>query len=74
MNTQRITVSLPKYLYEDLVQLIPAGRVSHFVAQALENKLMEVDEDPIEEFIALRKKLPKAKKATILKAIKKGRA
>lgn len=47
MNTQRITVSLPKYLYEDLVQLVPTGRISNFVAQAVEKELIEVDIDPI---------------------------
>lgn len=73
MNIQRITVSLPDYLYEDLVRQMPAGRVSRFVAKAVEKELMELETNPIEEFIALREKLPKRQKTQILKAIKKGR-
>lgn len=72
MNTQRITVSLPNYLYEDLVKQMPAGRVSRFVARAVEKELM-AQSDPVEDFIVLRKKLPKKEKPQILKAIKKGR-
>ena len=70
---QRVTISLPKYLYEVLVQHIPAGKVSSFTAQALEKELMELDSDPFERFIELREQLPKKKKLTLLKAIKKGR-
>lgn len=73
MSMQRITVSLPQYLYESLVQLIPPGRVSNFVARAVERKLIELDTNPIEEFIDLKKKLPRKKKMAILKAIEKGR-
>lgn len=73
MNTQRITVSLPNYLYEDLVRQMPPGQVSRFVAQALERELMVLETDPIGEFIALREKLPKKTKTEIIKAIKKGR-
>lgn len=73
MSMQRVTVSLPKYLYDSLVRQIPAGKVSGFVTQALEKELMELDADPIKEFIKLRKKLPKKKKLDILRAIQKGR-
>lgn len=73
MNTQRITISLPKYLYEELVRQVPSGGVSNFVAQAIEKEMIKADIDPIEEFISLKDKLPKKKKATILKAIKEGR-
>lgn len=73
MNTQRITISLPKYLYENLLQQIPAGKVSSFVAQTIEKQLMTLPADPIDEFIDLRKKLPKRKKLDIIKAIKRGR-
>lgn len=72
-NTQRLTISLPKYLYEDLVQLVPIGQVSGFVTQAVEKKLIEFDSDPIEEFIELSRKLPRKGKIEIIKAIKKGR-
>jgi len=73
MNTQRITVSLPNYLYEDLVRQMPSGQVSRFVAQAVEKELIKLETDPIDEFVALREKLPKKEKTQILKAIKKGR-
>lgn len=73
MSMQRITVSLPKYIYEDLGERIPQGKVSSFVAQAVERKLLELKTDPINEFIALRKKLPKKSRAEVLAAIKKGR-
>lgn len=72
-NTQRLTVSFPKYLYEDLVQLVPAGQVSSFVAQAVEKELIEAENDPFEEFIKLRKKFPKKRRGEVIKAIRKGR-
>lgn len=73
MNTQRISVSLPDYLYEDLVRQMPAGRVSRFVAKAVEKELLELETEPVEEFIDLREKLPKKTKTEIIKAIRKGR-
>ena len=72
-NTQRITVSFPKYLYEDLVQLVPTGQVSSFVAQAVEKELIEAGGDPFEEFIKLREKFPKRRREQIIRAIRKGR-
>jgi len=72
-NTQRITISLPKYLYEDLVQLIPTGQVSSFVAQAVEEQLIEFESDPFEEFMKLRKRFPKKQREEIIRAIRKGR-
>lgn len=74
MSMQRITISVPKYLYENLAQQIPAGKLSRFAVQALEKELMKFNTNPIEEFIKLRKKLPKKKKLEILRAIQKGRA
>jgi len=73
MNTQRITISIPKYLYEDLLLQLPPRKISGFTTRALEKELMELETDPIEEFIKLEGKLPKIKKAKILRAIKKGR-
>lgn len=73
MNIQRITVSLPSYLYENLVRQMPAGQVSRFVAKAVEKELMKMEIEPIKEFIALREKLPKKNKAEIIEAIRKGR-
>lgn len=73
MSMQRVTISLPEYLYQDLVQRIPVGKVSSFVARVIERGLMELDVDPINEFIELRKELPRRKKLDIIRAIRKGR-
>jgi hypothetical protein len=73
MNTQRITISIPNYLYDNLVRQLPAGKISRFVAQAIEKELARVGEEPTEEFIALRRKLPKKTREEIIRAIKKGR-
>lgn len=73
MNTQRITISLPQYLADDLDRQIPAGQVSRFVSQAVEKEITKITVDPFDDFINLRKKMPKIKKDTIMKAIKKGR-
>ena len=62
MNLQRITISLPGYVYEKLVKQIPPRKVSHFVATVLEEKLLSSyikSADPIDEFLKLRKKVPK---------------
>ena len=73
MNTQRITISIPKYLYDDLALQLAPRKISSFAARAIEKELVEMETDPIEDFIQARKKLPKIEKAFILKAIKKGR-
>lgn len=76
MNLQRITVSLPDYLYQQLIALAPSRKVSAFVAEAIEAKVCTIDkndDDPVASFFALRDKLPKKKLATIMKAIHRGR-
>lgn len=78
MNTQRVTVSLPNYLYQQLVKSVPRRGLSSFIAHALEEKVASLifykKKDPIEEFFALRDKLPiKKTRRQILNAIKKGR-
>ena len=77
MNTQRLSVSIPRYLYDQLVTIVSTRQVSKFITQALEKYLLEEQEkvelDPINQFISLRKKLPKVSRQTILRAIKKGR-
>ena len=39
-NTQRVTVSLPGYIYDRLVKQVPERQVSRFVAGLLEEKLL----------------------------------
>ena len=76
MNYQRVTVSLPKDLFEDLINLIGKGKVSSFVAEATEEKILEKKlepKDPVEAFLALRKKTKKLSDSEIMTAIRKGR-
>lgn len=73
-NTKtRLTVSLPVWLYQELKRQLKVGEISSFVAQAIERALLEKEGNPVEEFIALRKILPKLKSKQILKGIRKGR-
>ena len=76
MNYQRVTVSLPKYIYEDLVNLLGKGKISSFVAEATEEKILTKKlepVDPINAFFAHKKNLPKFKHEEIMTAIRKGR-
>ena len=74
-NTQRITISLPDYLYQQLQTYAPKRQVSRFVTEAVEAKILDkkIPTDPIEDFIAFRDKLPKFTTKQILKAIHRGR-
>ncbi|MBU2052077.1 hypothetical protein KKH13_02620 [Patescibacteria group bacterium] len=80
MNTQRITISLPDYIYDQLIALYGRGKVSRFISQAAEKELMtkkiEKQTDPVEEFLNFTKnlKLPKMTDRQIKQAINKGRA
>lgn len=77
MNIQRITISIHDYLYQQLIKIAQPRKISHFVTQAIEKKILEtgVAYDPIDDFIAYMKKnkLVKKTREDILKAIKKGR-
>lgn len=76
MNTQRITVSLPQYIHEDLLASVSKRQLSRFVAEAVEERLLDQKikpADPIDQFLNLRKKLPKFSNKEILEAIRKGR-
>lgn len=73
MSMQRITISLPDYIYQTLAQQIPNGRVSAFVAQAIENGLVAFNDEPVKEFLMMKKKLPKKQDREIIRAIQKGR-
>ena len=72
-HTYRITISLPYTVYNNLRRYVEKGKVSRFIAEAVEKELAKIVSDPIEEFMALRAKLPKKDKAEVLKAIKRGR-
>lgn len=74
MNMNKITISIPRYLHEDLKSLVKKREVSKFVAKAVEKQLLEEKVGKTtDEFISLRKKLPKFSRNKILTAIKKGR-
>lgn len=76
MNYQRITISLPNYVYGDLLSLFGKGKVSSFVAEATEEKLLEkklAPKYPIKAFLDLRKITPKLDDDQIMAAIRKGR-
>ena len=74
MDTQRITISLPGYLYEHIKKNIPERKVSSFVASVVEEKLLSTKKiDPVEAFFNLRKTLPKMSLRKIIAAIEEGR-
>lgn len=75
LNRQRLTISLPVYLYELLVSRVETRRLSQFVAKILEKELIrdEIITDPIDDFFAIKPLLPKRTRAQIKDAIKKGR-
>jgi hypothetical protein len=75
MNTQRLTISLPNYLYQNLLKITEPRKISRFITSVLEEKIinLKTSQNPIKDFLALRSKLPKKKGDQILKAIKKGR-
>ena len=79
MATQRLTVSMPWYLYNQVKTRAVQGNVSQYVVAALKKKVGEEivasvkRSDPWEEFLALRKVLPKMSGRQIRVAINKGR-
>jgi len=77
MNYKRVTVSLPSYVYDDLVMLLPTGGISSYVAEAIEDRILDTKlkpkTDPFDEFINLRKITTKISDIEIMQAIHKGR-
>ena len=76
MNYQRITVSLPTHIYEDLLRLFGKGKISGVVAEAVEKRILDKKlepKDPVEAFFAHKKDLPKLTHRQIMTAIRKGR-
>ena len=76
MSYQRVTVSLPRNVYEDLLALFGKGKISSVVAEAEEEKVLEkklAPKDPIEAFFAHKKNLQKLTHRQIMAAIRKGR-
>ncbi|KKP47228.1 MAG: hypothetical protein UR39_C0005G0041 [Candidatus Woesebacteria bacterium GW2011_GWA1_33_30] len=76
MSYKRITVSLPDYLYEDMLALTPTRGVSGYVAEAVQKRVLQQKvkpEDAVTNFLALRAESPKKNIKQILNAIHKGR-
>jgi len=75
MNTQRLTISLPNYLYQNLLKIAEPRKISRFITSVLEEKIinLKTSQNPVKDFLALRSKLPKKNGDQILKEIKKGR-
>ena len=75
-NVQKISISMPRDIYQELVSFLGKGKISRFITEATEDKLLEeklVQKDPIEAFFAHKKDLPKLTHRQIMAAIKKGR-
>ncbi len=77
MNTQRITISMPDYLYTQLLATVPTGQISKFVSAATEDKIVSQKLtkkiNPVEQFLSLGNSIPRMTTKQILAAIKKGR-
>ncbi|MEK7497451.1 MAG: hypothetical protein AAB656_00860 [Patescibacteria group bacterium] len=77
MNVQRVTISMPNNVYEQLLELAGKGKVSKFITEATEAKLLDervsLKRDPVESFLALGKYMPKLTVRQIKAAINKGR-
>ena len=76
MSYQRITVSIPKNIYKDLLNLYGKGKISKALTQAARRQVLEKKlepSDPVEAFLQLRKITTKRTLKQILAGIKKGR-
>lgn len=58
-NVQRITISMPDYLYTQLIASVPAGQISKFVSTATEENLVKTKTDtpPFNSLLKLAKKI-----------------
>ena len=77
MNTdyQRVTITMPTYLYRQVAKIAPPRMVSDFVSRAVEKQLLETTAavDPVDDFLAQRQKLPKFTARQVRNAIASGR-
>ncbi len=76
MNYQRVTVSLPKNIYEDLLTLYGKGNISRILAEVAQKRVLQDKlhkKTPVEEFFALRQITTKRTVKQILAGIHKGR-
>lgn len=74
MTVNKISISLPKHIADYLAVKLGNRQVSGFIAKAVEEKILrDTSIDPVEEFIAMRKQLPKISYKAIRAAMVKGR-
>ena len=76
MNYQRITVSIPNHLYEDLITMVGKGKISAFVTESARKMILKKKTTPkeaISNFWSLREKAPRRTTKQILESIHKGR-
>lgn len=79
--SKRITISLPNSLHRALTRSVAKGKISQFVSKAIQQQLLKDklsqargDRPSVEEeFLALRKDLPKFSQKEIKAAIERGR-
>lgn len=78
INTQRLTISLPDYVYDQLMMMYSRGQISKFISEAVEKEIVSDKfarkSSPAEELLRLKKGLPKITRVQIFKAMAKGRA
>lgn len=73
-NVQKISISIPAYLYARLASLLAKREMSGYITRAVEEKLLDdVTAGAVSEFIALRPRLPKVNRQAIEAAVVKGR-
>jgi len=70
----KFSISMPDYIYQQMVQLLDKRELSRFISEAVEEKILdETVRNTVEDFIALRSRLPKVGEGIIQEAIGKGR-
>ena len=76
MNTQRVTISLPVYVFTKLKQQVPKRKISSFIGKIVEEKMLSLPTrsiDPVKDFLSLRKEMPSQSEEKIKTAIAHGR-
>ncbi len=81
MQYQKATFTLPVFLVEQLEKEVPHGEKSRSVSDAIQKWLIEKrlkrvssqGEDPVDDFIELRKKVPQYEQDEISEMIEEGR-
>ena len=74
MTVNKISISLPVHIAEYLSATVGKRHVSRFITKVLQEKLLrDTSKDPVEDFIAIRNRLPRVSDHAIRAAITKGR-